>query len=326
MKPPPISFTVTFTTHNYTVYTHMLLCALLLGSILFLVSGFFISSRMATIAFVILVVLTISLTGFHYMHTPYKMESYSLANAKTIPKVVYTYWDNLDTLPLYNKLCILSWKKYLPDHDIIIITKDTLSTYIPFDIYGLRYGSDTPARASDFIRLYVLSERGGIWMDCSVLLNESFDWLHTLYGSKQVETILYKCIEPRIESWFIATCTGSSFMKQWKELFFRVNEFPTVDEYVLYLESTYGISKEQFPNPTYLAVYLACASVYDGNKEKVHLIETANPMLYWIPVLHLFHHEPVVKVTHKVRFILDVLYAPYINDKAITELQTIGIK
>ena len=153
--------------------------------------------------------------------------------------------------------------------------------------------------------------------------------MYDLYSKKQVETILYKCIEPRIESWFIATCKDSSFMKEWKDLFFRINEFPTVDDYVSYLETTYNISKEQFPNPSYLAIYLACVSVYDRNIDKVHLIETANPMLYWIPLLHLFHHEPVVKVTHKVRPILDVMFYPYLYmdvTKTNAALQTIGIK
>jgi hypothetical protein len=327
MKQAPIALTINFTNHNNKyVYLHILVCSLLMLSILFVSISLFLPRNYMFVSISLFIIFYICFSLFHSHHTPYELNKNSQVNQvnknnqvnkKEIPKVIYTYWDNLDTLPVYNKLCIQSWKKYAPDHEITIITRKTLENYIPFDVYSLRFGSDTPARASDFIRLYILNERGGIWLDCSVHMNKPFEWLHSLYEQNDVECILYKCIEPRIESWFIACCKESSFINKWKTLFFSMNEYSSVDEYVDYMCTTYSIQKENFPNPGYLAIYLACAATYSEQKENAHLIETPNPMIYWVPLLGSLHVEPITKITHKVRFMLDILYYPYLEEEKL---------
>ena len=48
----------------------------------------------------------------------------------------------------------------------------------PIDISSVNFASLTPQRQSDWIRLYVLHKYGGIWIDSSTILTDSFKWLH----------------------------------------------------------------------------------------------------------------------------------------------------
>ena len=74
-------------------------------------------------------------------------------------------------------MCIESWKKHLdPDRfRIVVLSRKTLEDYAiikpkNFDSLG------NPAK-SDVIRLSLLYQHGGVWMDASVLLTAPIDWI-----------------------------------------------------------------------------------------------------------------------------------------------------
>lgn len=95
-----------------------------------------------------------------------------------IPKTVHYVWLGRKPKPLQARMCINSWKRWLPDYNIVEWNEDNLDlTEIArsnhFFSECMRLG--LWAFASDYLRLYVLLEHGGVYLDTDVEVVRSFD-------------------------------------------------------------------------------------------------------------------------------------------------------
>lgn len=84
-----------------------------------------------------------------------------------IPKKIHYCWFGRKPLPDKARHCIASWRKYLPDYEIIEWNEDN------FDINVIPYTADAYAVGkyafvSDYARFYVLYKQGGIYFDTDV--------------------------------------------------------------------------------------------------------------------------------------------------------------
>lgn len=91
-----------------------------------------------------------------------------------IPKVIHYVWFGGAPLGEKERYCIESWKKHLPDYQIIRWDESN------FDISVNQYCYEACqekkwAFASDFARLWVLVNFGGIYMDTDVEVTKSLD-------------------------------------------------------------------------------------------------------------------------------------------------------
>jgi hypothetical protein len=91
-----------------------------------------------------------------------------------IPKKIHYCWFGRGVLPVLGRKCIDSWKKFLPDYEIIKWDEDS------FDVYSNRYVREAYenrkfAFVSDYVRLYALYHNGGIYMDTDVEVLKSLD-------------------------------------------------------------------------------------------------------------------------------------------------------
>ena len=94
----------------------------------------------------------------------------------SIPKVIHYCWFGRGEMPKIAQKCIKSWKKYCPDYEIICHNEDN------FDLTQNRYMQEAYdagkwAFASDFARLKVVYDYGGIYMDTDVELIKPLDKL-----------------------------------------------------------------------------------------------------------------------------------------------------
>lgn len=93
-----------------------------------------------------------------------------------IPKKIHYCWLSNNPLPDKIESCINSWRKLLPDYEII---KWDLNRF-PLDksIWVQQaFESKKYAFAADYIRLYALVNEGGIYLDSDVEVIKSFDQL-----------------------------------------------------------------------------------------------------------------------------------------------------
>ena len=84
-----------------------------------------------------------------------------------IPKKIHYCWFGGNPLPVLAQKCIESWKKYLPDHEIIEWNEDN------FDINEYEYAKEAYyakkyAFVSDVARLHALVNEGGIYLDTDI--------------------------------------------------------------------------------------------------------------------------------------------------------------
>lgn len=94
----------------------------------------------------------------------------------SIPKVIHYCWFGRNPLPKSAKKCIASWKKYCPDYEIIEWNEDN------FDVNCCAYASEMFQREkwaflTDYVRLKVIFEHGGIYMDTDVQVIRPLDTL-----------------------------------------------------------------------------------------------------------------------------------------------------
>lgn len=91
-----------------------------------------------------------------------------------IPKTIHYIWFGGNPLGEKEKKCLASWKKYLPDYKII--RWDETNFNITSNRYCLEaYRAKKWAFVSDYVRLWVLVNYGGIYMDTDVELLKSLD-------------------------------------------------------------------------------------------------------------------------------------------------------
>lgn len=199
--------------------------------------------------FIIIIILIIILI-FKYN---YCIEYFSSNN---IPKQIWTYWDGSDNY--VPNLCINTWRKNSPGYNVTIINKDNINEYIDIDIYNLRH-ADSSARISDFIRLYLLSKYGGIWIDATVILTRSLDWIYSyktnfigFYKEKHTTNNDYKCIE----SWFLACTPNNELVKLWYKEFMNINNYNTIRDYVNHIKNS-NIDLQNIFDHEYLTIYLS---------------------------------------------------------------------
>lgn len=95
-----------------------------------------------------------------------------------IPKIIHYCWFGGNPLPPLAVKCIASWKKYLPEYEIVAWNEQNF----PLDdfIFAKQALENRKfAFISDVCRLYALDQMGGIYMDTDVeVLKPLDDFLH----------------------------------------------------------------------------------------------------------------------------------------------------
>lgn len=91
-----------------------------------------------------------------------------------IPKKIHYCWLSNEPLPAKLQACVESWKKYLPDYEIV---KWDLNKFpLEKNIWVRQaFESKKYAFAADYIRLYALATEGGIYFDSDVEVIKPFD-------------------------------------------------------------------------------------------------------------------------------------------------------
>lgn len=132
-----------------------------------------------------------------------------------MPKIIWTYWDD-QAMPTIVQACIESWKRHNPDHDVRVVMPHTLRTYVHTSLPP-HLGDLSPQRRADWIRLALLMEHGGIWIDASVIATGPFNFVHEHYGGfgYHIASMTTDPRYPVIENWFIAASQEHPFIAAW---------------------------------------------------------------------------------------------------------------
>jgi len=170
------------------------------------------------IIFFIIFLLYFLLNKLLNMNYEYYSEEYTLSEEEYIlPKVIYGYFDNPSDIIMAH---INTWKRNVPsDWTIYLITSDNIRDFVDED-FIIKYGSLPAYRFSDFLRVHLLSNNGGVWIDAAtIILDGSFlDRYYDEMIKYKYDTTLYEFKVhsmpnyPYLENWFIMSRKNSPFI------------------------------------------------------------------------------------------------------------------
>lgn len=93
----------------------------------------------------------------------------------SIPKIIHYCWFGYAPKPYWAEKCINSWKKYCPDYKIIEWNEDNFDiSQCPLYVKQA-YNAKKWAFVTDYARLKIVYEIGGIYMDTDVELKKNLD-------------------------------------------------------------------------------------------------------------------------------------------------------
>jgi mannosyltransferase OCH1-like enzyme len=121
-----------------------------------------------------------------------------------IPKVIHYCWFGGKKKSKLIKDCIKSWNRYLPDYEIIEWNEENsdLSHQFVKEAYKLKKW----AFVSDYIRLKVLYDFGGVYLDTDMMVIKPFESLldnKCFFGAEDLEFISCGIIGAERNHWFI---------------------------------------------------------------------------------------------------------------------------
>ncbi|MGE9882934.1 glycosyltransferase family 32 protein [Blautia obeum] len=102
-----------------------------------------------------------------------------------IPKIIHYCWFGGNSKPMLARKCIKSWKKYCSDYDIIEWNENNFDISVCPLYVRQAYAEKKWAFVTDYVRLKVVYEYGGIYLDTDVETVKSFDSLldeHAFFG------------------------------------------------------------------------------------------------------------------------------------------------
>ena len=86
-------------------------------------------------------------------------------------KRIFTFWEPADKLPEYLQLCMMTWKKFLPEYEIVILDYKNLDNWLGKNYFDKTlYEKFSLPKQADAIRCAILKKYGGIWFDVDTIV------------------------------------------------------------------------------------------------------------------------------------------------------------
>jgi len=135
-----------------------------------------------------------------------------------IPKTIWIYWhQGYENAPEVVQKCIISWRSLNPTYEVRVIDeKDILGLIDPSLPIICKTIKKSIASYSDAIRINLLHQYGGIWVDSTLLCLQP---LSTWLEKKEYDLFAFAHPGPNrmVSSWFLAAENSSYIAQEWKK-------------------------------------------------------------------------------------------------------------
>lgn len=165
-------------------------------------------------------------------------------NQRPCNKVWFCWLQGIDNAPSLVKQCYESLTCNL-DREIVVLTKDNFSEYVTFPDYILKKykkGIITETHFSDLLRLALLTEYGGTWIDATVFCTRKERDIPKFFFNSDL--FMYQNLKPGrdghstyISSWFITAKPNNKILCATKELLYKYweRENYLIDYFLLHI-------------------------------------------------------------------------------------------
>jgi len=129
--------------------------------------------------------------------------------------VIYTFWEPKEKIPGYIRLCIKTWKKYLPEYKVNILDYRKSKKLIEEPVFSNIVCKKMEMKIqTDAIRVAILKKFGGIWIDAdTIILNDKIIKLFQNYDLSMIweENLKFHYIA------LIYASKNSSIIYEWQQ-------------------------------------------------------------------------------------------------------------
>jgi hypothetical protein len=237
-----------------------------------------------------------------------KFEHFTRDDEYVLPKVIYAFWDNYEENKMIqshiknweNKLTKRNWK-------IIMLNRSNITKYVDKKFLD-KFASGTidSTRFADFLRVHLLKNNGGVWMDASIIIFDGqllddmyYDMIDNKYDACFYEytenTLLPE--QPHIDNWFIMapknskiiTDLYSEFEKAYDMDFLKYKEDIIIPSGIL-LDKTIG-----YEDSTYLLQHAIFHYLFKQGKVYNIKLYNASDSMYKLQTLFGWDHDAIMK-------------------------------
>lgn len=157
----------------------------------------------------------------------YKQNNINSGERKQSNKVWVFWMQGMETAPLLVQACFSSLQQHLKDKEIILLTEKNYRNYVSFPEHiqkKVDNGTITLTHFSDILRLSLLLQYGGTWIDATVFCSDA------KYPSYFFESDLFvfQTLKPgldgqalRISSWFMSAGSNHPILKLTQSLLYH---------------------------------------------------------------------------------------------------------
>ena len=133
-------------------------------------------------------------------------------------KRIFTFWEPKDMLPGYITCCLETWRRFLPDCELVILDWQNLGQWLTeSEIHDVICRDMTLAMQSDCIRCAVLYRHGGIWMDADTIVTRPLDSCLLQPGCVFVGRVEDDGRRVNYGAFISTDGPGSPFLKGWRD-------------------------------------------------------------------------------------------------------------
>lgn len=197
-----------------------------------------------------------------YLETGLKKEIADCMNSEVLTekatpsqkKIWVLWWEGQEEMPELVKCCCESIKRKSGEYEVVVLSEENFAQYITFPDYineKYRQGKISIVHMADLLRVYLLCEYGGVWLDATVFLSDNFpeEYLSLPFFSRKTDIINQKFASyGRWSGYFMATSHSHSvlfeFLKVAYQSFWRKHHI--IIDYFL-LDYFISIAYEKIP-------------------------------------------------------------------------------
>ena len=203
-------------------------------------------------------------------------------------KNIFCFWNDEVLPPLINE-CVKKMKRKMPDWNVILLNDKTIYKLInecefPPNLKNLNIQAQT-----DWYRLYLLYQYGGLWLDVSIVLNDP-DEINKMYKKVVNENMDIACFAFNhhhfyfndnkyqcIESWCLLSKSKNKIIKAWLDEFNYAIKigFKQYSDYIN--ENKFTLTNSNISHGTYHTIYKCFIVIVQKNKIDFNKIYIRNP-------------------------------------------------
>jgi len=141
-----------------------------------------------------------------------------------IPRTIWTLWhQGLDQAPTLVRRCVDSWRVHNPGWTLDVHDGNSIKRFVDLDgALGDNRARVTHPALSDVVRIELLHEYGGVWVDATCFCCRPLD--HWLPAAASRGFLAFRDPGPDrpVSTWFLASAAGSPIVTAWRR---RVRDY-----------------------------------------------------------------------------------------------------